>query len=351
MAGYTTGQANPNIQQLTALSPEFSGDAQDLARSQRLAQMLTSAPAAEGQMISGRYVAPSWSQNLNQLVQAGLGAYYGNQADEQQTKLAERLRQDKMGTLEAINTAIDAGDMKKARAIATSKPEYAKEFIAPLLENTIAKKTPEMINYEAAKADPVNPFKGSFNEFKNQMTEYQRQELALKKQAQANELGGGKPTEAQSKAGLYRSQMIGATNELNNLYAKGFDPSSPVSQAQTGMAGGFLNIAASPEARQAKQAQNQWSEAYLRFKTGAGTNASEIELNRKTYFPTNMDDADTIALKARMRQQAEQDMGIAAGPTARLGVQPIAPTPKTDTPAPKKSESPSLWGPARVVTN
>jgi len=352
MAGYTTGQSNVNLQQLANTPTQFSGDVQDLARSQRLAELLTAGKPAEGQMVSGHFVAPSWTQHLNSLVQSGLGAYYGDKAETQQTKLAEKLREDKMTFLDNINSAISAGDLNKARALATARPEYGKDFIAPLLENTIPKKTNEMINYEAYKAETPEGKRLGFNEWKNQMTEYQKEELRIKKAQLANELGGGKPTEAQAKAGLYRSQMVSATNALNNLYEKGFDPSSPASQVQTGLAGGFFNVAASPEARQAKQAQNQWTEAYLRFKTGAGTNASEIELNRKTYFPTNMDDAGTIALKADMRAQAERDMAIAAGPTARFGAQ-IAPpttTPKTDTStAPATKKVPSLWGEAKVV--
>lgn len=136
---FTTGIANQNLQQLANIPTEYSGDAQDLARSQRLAQMLTSAPVPEGQMVSGRFVAPSVTQNLAQLVQAGLGAYYGDKAETQQTKLAEKLRQDKMMTQEGIMTAIDKGDMKKALAIASTRPEYGKEFIAPLIGNVIPK--------------------------------------------------------------------------------------------------------------------------------------------------------------------------------------------------------------------
>jgi hypothetical protein len=148
---FTTGQANANLQQLANTPTQFSGDIQDLERSQRLAQLLSSAQPAEGQMVSGHYVKPSWTQHLNQLAQAGLGAYYGNKAEEQQTKLANKLREDKMATLESINAAMDAGDFKKARSIATSRPEYSKDFIAPLMANTVPKAaspTSDIQNFE-----------------------------------------------------------------------------------------------------------------------------------------------------------------------------------------------------------
>jgi len=89
---FTTGQAGGQMQQV-AVPSAYEGDAQELARAQRLAQMLSSAPAAEGQMISGRYVAPSWTQNLAQLVNAGAGAYYTNKAENEQQALAKKIRE------------------------------------------------------------------------------------------------------------------------------------------------------------------------------------------------------------------------------------------------------------------
>jgi hypothetical protein len=252
--------------------------------------------------------------------------------------------------LENINNALKTGDTKTAMGIATANPEFAKDFIAPLISNAIPKKTDEMVNFEAAKADG---YKGSFNDFKNQMNQYQKEELRIQNQRLNNELNGSKATESQSKAGVFRSQMVGASNELNNLYANGFNPNNPVSQVTTNMAGGMFNALTPSDAQQAKQAQNQWTEAYLRFKTGAGTNAHEVEANRKTYFPEFGDKPEQIAQKARMRAQAEHDIAIAAGPTARFGAQTITPTapPAVTTPANNQKATPNLWGKATVVEN
>ena len=93
MASYTTGQAPINMQQVSAVPSAYQGDALELARAQRLAQMLSSSEPAQGQMVSGRYVAPSWTQNLAQLVNAASGAYFANKAETQQQALAEKLRQ------------------------------------------------------------------------------------------------------------------------------------------------------------------------------------------------------------------------------------------------------------------
>lgn len=158
MASYTTGQAGGQVMPLSNIPAEYTADALELARAQRMAQMLSSAPVPEGQMISGRYVAPSWTQSLAQLANAGASAYLGNKAEEKQLKLAEKLRQDKLMTQEGIMTALDKGDTKKALAIAASRPEYSKEFIAPLMANVIPKAptppapTTEMQNFEYAKS-------------------------------------------------------------------------------------------------------------------------------------------------------------------------------------------------------
>lgn len=99
MASYTTGQAPINIQQVSAVPSAYQADALELARAQRLAQMLSSAEPAQGQMISGRYVAPSWTQNLAQLANAATGAYFADKAETQQQALAKKIREGQNAAL------------------------------------------------------------------------------------------------------------------------------------------------------------------------------------------------------------------------------------------------------------
>lgn len=144
-------------QQQLPIPSAYAAEAQDLARAQRMAQMLSSQQAPEGQMISGRFVAPSWTQQLAGLVNAGTGAYFANEAENKQLKLAEKLRQDQLMTQQGIMEAIDKGDTKKALSIASSRPEFGKDFIAPLMANVIPKAptppapTTEMQNFLFAK--------------------------------------------------------------------------------------------------------------------------------------------------------------------------------------------------------
>ena len=375
--------ADFNVAQAGTMSPEDYAQQQALNRQQRFAEMLMqNNQQPQGQMISGRYVAPSPWQSLQAPVNMLLGAYLGKQSDTDAAKLAEKIRQAKGAKEETITNLITgtpekttelagpyAGNVPMPTAVApATKPDLSaalremstnnpygagSEYKAALVGNMIPKTPESVTEYNIAKADG---FKGTFNDFKNQLTPYQKAELGLsgarlnlEQQKAAFEMQNGKPlNESQGKAAVFHSQMVGANNELNNVYASGFNPNKPQAQITTNMAGGMLNFLTPASSQQAKQAQNQWTEAYLRFKTGAGTNAHEIEANRKTYFPDVGDSPAVIQQKARMREQAQNDIAIAAGPQgARLGVQanPTAPV----APAPTQQATPSLWGQAEVV--
>jgi len=141
--------------------------------------------------------------------------------------------------------------------------------------------------------------------------------------------GGGKPlTESQGKASAFQSQMVSASNAVNTLESQGFDPTSFKSQTAVKLAGGAANPVIPVAAQQYKQAQDQWSEAYLRFKTGAAATEPEVVRNNRTFFPVFGDKPEQIAQKAVAREQAERDIGIAAGRGSMLGAQPIGPQPK-----------------------
>lgn len=125
---------------LGTVSPEIYQQQQDLNRQQRMAEMLMqNNQQPQGQMISGRFVAPSWAAQLAPVVSTLAGSYLASKGDEKAMKLANTIRQEKMGVLENLNQALDTGDLKTARSIASANPEYAKEFIAPLIAYAIPK--------------------------------------------------------------------------------------------------------------------------------------------------------------------------------------------------------------------
>jgi len=77
------------------LPPEILGQQQQLNRQQQMAQMLMQQgqQTPQGQMISGRYVAPSFTQNLASLANAYVGSRLAEKGDKQALELAAQLRQ------------------------------------------------------------------------------------------------------------------------------------------------------------------------------------------------------------------------------------------------------------------
>lgn len=76
-------------QYLNSSTPEILG----LERQRQYARMLMQQSAQpQGQMVSGQYVAPSWTQQLNAALNPVLGAYLSKASDTEATKLAEKLR-------------------------------------------------------------------------------------------------------------------------------------------------------------------------------------------------------------------------------------------------------------------
>jgi hypothetical protein len=77
------------------LPPEILGQQQALNRQQQMAQLLMQQgqQTPQGQMISGRYVAPSFTQNLASLANAYVGSRLAEKGDKQALELAAQLRQ------------------------------------------------------------------------------------------------------------------------------------------------------------------------------------------------------------------------------------------------------------------
>jgi hypothetical protein len=127
---------------------DFNPELQDVSRQRKLADLLMSQgmQQPQGQMISGHYVAPSWTQKLNPIANILAGQAVGERADTKQTELAAALRGKKLEVQKAIQQKIDSGDLKGALAIASQNEQYGgKDFIAPLLGNVIPK-APEIMS-------------------------------------------------------------------------------------------------------------------------------------------------------------------------------------------------------------
>jgi hypothetical protein len=369
------------------LPPELFAQQQQLNRQQQMAQMLMQQgmQQPQGQMVSGQYVKPNILAQLAPLAQMYAGTRMLEKGDKKALDLASALRKQYGDEIKEFRNLMQgkeelapeqAGPTQTGQAIpqemvrSAPNPQGAYDFAAtaynPALQAAglrkltegpmkvgaedvlldpvtmqpifkgAGKTTNEMQNYNFAKTSEGGGFKGSFTDFKNQVTPYEQQRLSLDREKfefdKANKAGGKDLTESQGKASAFQSQMVSASNAVNTLEGQGFDPTSFKSQTAVKLAGGVANPAIPVAAQQYKQAQDQWSEAYLRFKTGAAATEPEVVRNNRTFFPVFGDKPEQIAQKAAAREQAERDIGIAAGRGANLGAQAIGQQPRQPLP-------------------
>jgi len=318
------------------LPPEIMQQQQALNRQQQMAQLLMQQGQSmpSGQMVSGRYVAPSFFQYAAPLAQMYAGTRLAEKGDKAMADLLRSIQTGKQAETQAIIEKLPT-DVQGAMALALQSQYGAgKELLPTLVQRALPetpKPTTDMQNFEFAKSQG---FKGTFNDYKQQITPADRERLNLDREKfefdKQTKASGKDLTESQGKASAFQSQMVSASNAVKGLEASGFDPTSFKSQTAVRLAGGTANPLVPVTAQQYKQAQDQWSEAYLRFKTGAAATESEVTRNNRTFFPVFGDKPDQIAQKALAREQAERDIGIAAGRGAGLGAQSITPTAKPE---------------------
>jgi hypothetical protein len=169
-------------QQILGQTPEVA----DLSRQRRIAELLMTQgmEQPQGQMISGHYVAPSWSQQIAPLAKAAIGTGLSQSLDEKQVKLAEALRGKQAQQIEQYGELEKTDKTAALRfALSTDNPilrDIAKEELKgiKLAEGEIytrqslgggttemkggEKKTTDQRDYELAKSQG---FPGSFIEF------------------------------------------------------------------------------------------------------------------------------------------------------------------------------------------
>jgi hypothetical protein len=173
MDGYTTGKAGGGVtQQLASIPTAYQNDALELARAQRLAEMLGSTETPQGQMISGRFVAPSWSQNLAKLAQTGLSAYYGDQAEKQNIALAKKIREGESSALADYMTQL------KGRPAIQQQTELAGPYGQGV--GQAGANVPQPMATKDIPAVEANPFLANMNASMNDMLPSWMRQHAMK---------------------------------------------------------------------------------------------------------------------------------------------------------------------------
>jgi len=169
---------------------ELAGIEQKRAMAAALMQSGSQQP--KGEIISGRYVAPSLVQNINPLLQTALGVYGQKQANTEQAALTKNVQQKQADILRAYTQA-----STPAEQFAVASNSYAPDFLRATIPDMLkthnvaegatlsrlnlgtgnqqtivsgAEKTSsEYKDYLKAASDPISPFKGSFVDYQKEL--------------------------------------------------------------------------------------------------------------------------------------------------------------------------------------
>lgn len=127
---------------------------------------------------------------------------------------------------------------------------------------------------------------------------------------------GAAPNETQKTTAGYATRMAEQARQMNDLESAGVNSADTWENVKEGvpLVGNYL---IDDQFQALRQAQNDWIRAKLRKESGAVIADSEMESERKTYFPMPGDEPETIRKKAQSRATAEKAMAEAAGTAMR----------------------------------
>jgi hypothetical protein len=201
-----------------------------------------------------------------------------------------------------------------------------------------------MQNYEYAKSQG---YKGTLNDFRNQITPYQQAQLKLDREKFAFEQSkeGTKPlTETQSNSVAFGARAVESNRLATDLENRGF---TNIGKTRT-VAGGIVGTAPivgekleqgiksafnvlpefvggpSPEQQQVDQARRNFITAVLRKESGAVISPKEYSDEERKYFPQLGDSQEVIKQKQDARKLAIQALEAQAGPQGAKQISQIA---------------------------
>jgi hypothetical protein len=361
-------------QQVLGQAPETA----DLSRQRKIAEMLMSQgmEQPQGQMISGYYVAPSWTQQLAPLAKAAMGTGLSQSLDAKQSKLAEALRGKQAQQIEQYGELEKTDKAAALRfALSTDNPilrDIAKEQLKGIklgegevfTRPSLSGGTTEMKGAEKYRA-PTSVDMGTlgtmliYPDGRREMVQKGREGpagqvietengpmLLNPRTGQAQPImangqpitGSGKPlTEAQGNATAFGMRMKESNQLLNNLEEKGVKDTGLVRSAIAGTVGmtpfiggnlsqgvnATMNVLPSalggPSSgqQQVDAARKNFITAVLRKESGAAISPTEFATEAQKYFPQPGDTKETIAQKRNARETAIRAMEIQAGPGKR----------------------------------
>ena len=361
-------------QQVLGQTPETA----DLSRQRRIAELLMAQGMEQpkGQMISGYYVAPSWTQQIAPLAKAAIGTSLSQSLDEKQVKLAEALRGKQAQQIEQYGELEKTDRAAALRfALSTDNPilrDIAKEELKGiklaenetytrqgLSGNTIQMKGAEkyraptsvdmgtmgtMLIYPDGRREIVQKGRegpaGQVLETENgpMLVNTRTGQAQPIMGAGGQPIAGGKPlTETQGNATAFGIRMKESNDLLNDLEKKGVTNTGITRATIGGLVGmtpfvgekmqqgveSSMNVlpgalgGPSAEQQQVAAARRNFITAVLRKESGAAISPGEFATEAQKYFPQPGDSEAVIKQKRNARETAIKAMEIQAGPGKR----------------------------------
>jgi hypothetical protein len=365
------------------LPPEILQQQQALNRQQQMAQLLMQQGQSmpSGQMVSGRYVAPSFFQYAAPLAQMYAGSRLAEKGEKAALDLAAKLRETQSKEIEQF------GELMKTDPAAAYRLA-AQSYVPELRATGVKKMMPEDVTLgEGQKRFMVMPdgttrviaqgeekFKpplqvdtGTSIEFRDPRDPTKVLQVIPKSQMptagqvvereegtflvdtrtgqakpvvgpQGQALIGGKPlTETQSNAVAFGMRAVESNKLVTDLENKGFTNTGVIRTAVGGTMGqapivgekleqgvrSTFNVlpqvlgGPSPEQQQVDQARRNFITAVLRKESGAVISPKEYSDEERKYFPQLGDSDKVIKQKQDARKLAIQALEAQAGPSGK----------------------------------
>lgn len=385
MATYTTGSAPLPV---TAVPEAYQPIALQNQQQQRMAQLLMQQAMGgqpQGQMISGHYVAPSWSQQLAPVANQALALYANYQADKGQLDLAKAIREgdraamaDYMATKQGKPAVMENTELAGPYAGNVPMPVASKEISPAVLPNargayanlyadprasarlqdfafTKMNEGPMKVGVEDVLLDPntLQPiYQGAgklpatldvavslIPNLPRNRAEWTPAQMA-QVEAKVRQLEKDKaavthinmPSAEERKAG-FMSNILDK-NILQMQTALGVDPKAvkpnvPASVVEAITGPNLLSRTMKPAQRQiVEDSQLDVLDAALTLRTGAAYTREQLNAMRDTYFPVLGDKPQAITAKKQRLETLLDGAYIAAGratPARVSSPPPIAP--------------------------
>lgn len=327
-----------------ALTPEqqaldFDPELQGLSRERKLAELLMAKGAQgqpQGQMISGYYVAPSWSQQLNPMANMLAGEAVSDRADVQQTKLAEALRTQKGQALSTFQQLMANPETRGQAMQYAASNRFLQPLVSDMMKPQKLGEGENLVMPSLGGGEPINLAAGGIkvdpdtrramqflgiNKPLNQLTPQELQAVENKaiafKKAGANNISLNLPSEGERKGGFMANILD--RNLLQMQTALGVDPSAvkpnvPASIVEAIAGPNLLSRSITPAQRQIiEDSQLDVLDAALTLRTGAAYTREQLKGMRDTYFPKLGDKPPAIAAKNQRLETLLEGAYIVSG--------------------------------------